>query len=139
MKSFESRLPLRTQQHNQQRPKNKRVKIALHHRGNISSRGPLIGTFRTDIEDFLNDVWCQFGKITKTYYTRDLETVILTFTTHEQAIFALAGLKDQIEMQAAVQAAVRADLYRTKQAKQLFVERSGSDNTVTATWVDEER
>lgn len=116
----------------------RRIQIVLHHNG-IASRGPLIGQRKREVEEFLTEVWSQFGNVVKTYYYPDLRTILVTFKSREQAYFALSSLKDPIELSVAIQVAVGADCDRASLAKQLFVSLyQGTGATVSASFADEQ-
>jgi hypothetical protein len=116
----------------------RRIQIVLHHNG-IASRGPLIGQRKREIEEFLTEVWGQFGNVVKTYYYPDFRTVLVTFKSREQAFFALSSLKDPIELSVAIQAAVGADRDRASIAKQLFVSLyQGTGFTVAASFAEDQ-
>ena len=110
----------------------KRIHVAFHHNGMIALV-PVVGARKHEIEDVLGEVWSQFGAVTRTYYQREYSFGVVTYRTHKTAIFALAGLEDPIQVQAAVQEAVGADANRAAMAKQLFV--YGTEGmAITPTW-----
>jgi len=110
---------------------NKRIHIQFHHGGRPSlSSVPLVAR-RQDLKDFLASVWSEFGTVVgDTYYQREFEFCIVQFQSHQQALFALAGLQDIIQVQVAVQNCVGADGAKAEMAKQLFV----GDHPITAEW-----
>lgn len=114
---------------------NKRIHIDFHHKGMIALV-PVVGSRKQEIAAFLGAVWSEFGAVTHAYYQREYAYGVVTYQSHTQAIFALAGLEDPIQLQVAVQEAVGADPGRAAMAKQLFVE--GSDGmTIAARWAEE--
>ena len=110
---------------------NKRIHIQFHHGGRPSlSSVPLVAR-RQDLKDFLASVWSEFGTVVgDTYYQREFEFCIVQFQSHQQALFALAGLQDIIQVQVAVQNCVGADAAKAEMAKQLFV----GNHPITAEW-----
>lgn len=115
----------------------RRIQIVLHHNG-ISTRGPLIGQRKREVEEFLTDIWNQFGKVVKTYYYPDLRKILVTFQSKEQAFFSLASLKDPIELSVAIQGAIGADRDRASLARQLFVTNEDGGFALSASFAIEE-
>ena len=110
---------------------NKRVLIHFHHGGRPLKHSsiPLVSR-RQEIKDFLNLVWQQFGTVREAYYHRDFEYCSVEFQSSHQAIFALAGLQDPIQVQVAVQDCVGANTDRAALRKLLFI----GDNPISADW-----
>lgn len=137
--NFVDRLPLRSTGRFDNAPttrsnnEDKRIRIQLHHNG-LVSRAPLIGQRRTEVEEFLNEIWRQFGSVSKTYYDRDFRFVIVTFTTREQAFFAMASLRDFIEVTVAIQSAIGADFERASLSRQMFISETRHGNLLTAAY-----
>jgi hypothetical protein len=112
----------------------KQIHITFHHDGMIALV-PVVGARKQEIDDFLRAVWSQFGTVTNAYYQREYADGVVTYQNHKVAIFALAGLKDPIQVQAAVQEAVGANATRAEMAKQLF-EQGAEGKTITPSWAD---
>jgi len=110
----------------------KRIYVGLHHHGG-AIHTPLIGQRKQEIKDFLMDIWTQFGKVGEVYNHKDFEYAYVTFRTHEHAVFALHGLSDPIQVQAAILDAIGIDEDRAHIAKQLFVVGSNG-NLVSPSW-----
>jgi hypothetical protein len=112
----------------------KRIHITFLHDGMIA-QVPIIGSRKLDIEAFLLAVWSEFGPVISAKYHREYAYCVVTYQTHKDAIFALAGLEDPIQVQAAVQQAIGSDPTRAALTKQLFMEDSHG-MTITAAWAD---
>jgi len=113
---------------------NKRVQITFHHGSRpLKFAATPLADRRQDYKDFLNEVWNQFGKVSEAYYHREFEYCVVHFQYSQQAIFALKGLQDPIQVQVAVQECVGADTEKAAVAKQLFV----GDYPISADWAPE--
>lgn len=107
-----------------------RIHIQFHHNGKVvRSTIPLVAR-RQDLKEFLNEIWSEFGTVTDSYYHRDFDYCVIQYETHTQAFFAMASLRDPIQVQAAVQNCVRADVLKDAMAKDMFV----GDHPITADW-----
>lgn len=109
---------------------NKRIQIQFHHGGRLKHSSIPLVSRRQDLKDFLNEVWNQFGTVREAYYHRDFDYCAVEFQSSHQAIFALAGLQDPIQVQVAVQECVGADTDKAALAKLLFV----GDYPISADW-----
>lgn len=130
--------------HNNICSNNKRIHVTFHHDGAIAQT-PVVGAKKRDVEAFLHAVWSEFGPLaaitnaqhpSAPHYHRGYAHGMITYQTHKDAIFALAGLEDPIQVQVAIQDAVGANPVRAALARQLFVEDSRGV-AITAVWADE--
>ena len=112
----------------------KRIHITFHH-DRMITLVPVIGSRKQEIEDFLKDVWSEFGTVTNTHYDREYAHGVVTYQSNKAAIFALAGLEDPIQVQAAMQEAVGENPVRAAMAKQLFMENA-QGMAITAIWAE---
>lgn len=112
----------------------KRIHITFHH-DRMIALVPVIGSRKQEIEDFLRDVWSEFGSVTSTQYGREYAYAVVTYQSHKAAIFALAGLEDPVQVQVAMQEAVGDNHVRSALAKQLFMENS-EGMAITASWAE---
>lgn len=136
MLNFLDRLPVRNDRPYHRTPAktdDMRIKIRLHHTG-LVTRAPLIGQRRQEVEDFLTDIWSQFGCVMKTHYNKEFSSVVVTYRTRVQGFFAMASLRDSIQVAAAIQAAVGADFERSALAKQMFVSKQLHGSLLTPSY-----
>lgn len=110
---------------------NKRIRIQFHHGGAVTRLSPLpLVARRQDMKDFLHAVWSEFGTVVDMYCHREFDYCVVQYQSRHQALFALAGLQDAIQVQVAVQSCVGADTDKAETAKSLFV----GDKPITAEW-----
>jgi hypothetical protein len=126
----------------------KQVRITFHHDGRIAtllvpSIAPGLSILtqsssrRQELEDFLNSIWNEFGSVAKVVYHKSYTHVMITFNSHETAIFAFAGLKDPIQFQVALQSAIGGNSQRNDWAKLLFVASPTDGRVITPIWIEE--
>ena len=113
--------------HGSDNSENRRLHIYFNHGGLLLL--PTLTLFsRPVVEQFLNSIWCQFGRVTDTYYHVEISFGFVSFATHDEAARALQAFADTPTLRNAINKAVEDSSnkeYFQKMADAIFKEKCG--------------